>query len=216
MFVSINWIKDYVDLEGLDIKKLIESFTLATAEVEDIIEKGADIENVVVGEILSVENHPNSKTLHLLKVDAGSKVCNIVCGAPNVAVGQKVALALAGGRVCGGEIKIATVAGFESEGMCCSEKELGISDDHSGIMELDPSLKNGTNIKDVFPIDDIIFEVDNKSLTNRPDLWGHYGIARELAALAGRELKPLELGDLSYDGDEKVDVKIGREDLVYR
>ena len=216
MFVSINWIKDYVDLDGVDIRKLIESFTLATAEVEDIIEKGADIENVVVGEILSVENHPNSKKLHLLKVDAGSKVCNIVCGAPNVAVGQKVALALAGGRVCGGEIKIATVAGYESEGMCCSEKELGISDDHSGIMELDPSLANGTNIKDIFPIDDIIFEVDNKSLTNRPDLWGHYGIARELAALAGRELKPLEMGDLSYDGDEKVDVEIGREDLVYR
>ena len=216
MFVSINWIKDYVDLEGVDIRKLIESFTLATAEVEDIIVKGADVENVVVGEILSVENHPNSKKLHLLKVDAGSKVCNIVCGAPNVAVGQKVALALAGGRVCGGEIKVATVAGYESEGMCCSEKELGISEDNSGIMELDPSLANGTSIKDIFPIDDIIFEVDNKSLTNRPDLWGHYGIARELAALAGRELKPLELGDLSYDGDEKVDVKIGREDLVYR
>ena len=216
MFVSINWIKDYVDLDGIDVKKLIESFTLATAEVEDIIEKGADVENVVVGEILSVEEHPNSKKLHLLKVDAGEKVCNIVCGAPNVAVGQKVALALAGGRVCGGEIKIATVAGYESEGMCCSEKELGISDDHSGIMELDPSLKNGTNIKDIFPIDDIIFEVDNKSLTNRPDLWGHYGIARELAALAGRELKPLEMGDLSYDGDEAVEVTIGREDLVYR
>ncbi len=216
MFVSINWIKDYVNLDGVDIKKLIESFTLATAEVEDIIEKGADIQNVVVGEILSVENHPNSKKLHLLKVDAGSKVCNIVCGAPNVAVGQKVALALAGGRVCGGEISIATVAGYESEGMCCSERELGLSDEHSGIMELDPSLKNGTNIKAVFPIDDIIFEVDNKSLTNRPDLWGHYGIARELAALAGRELKPLEMGDLSYDGDEKVNVTIGREDLVYR
>lgn len=216
MFVSINWIKDYVDLEGVDIKKLIESFTLATAEVEDIIVKGDDVQNVVVGEILSVENHPNSKKLHLLKVDAGEKVCNIVCGAPNVAVGQKVALALAGGRVCGGEIKVATVAGFESEGMCCSEKELGLSDEHSGIMELDPSLKNGTNIKDIFPIDDIIFEVDNKSLTNRPDLWGHYGIARELAALSGRELKPLEMGDLSYDGDDQVEVEIGREDLVYR
>ena len=216
MFVSINWIKDYVDLDGLDIKKLINSFTLATAEVEDIIEKGADVQNVVVGEILSVENHPNSNKLHLLKVDAGSKVCNIVCGAPNVAAGQKVALAFAGGRVCAGEIKVASVAGYESEGMCCSEKELGISDDHSGIMVLDPSLENGTDIKSIYPIDDIIFEVDNKSLTNRPDLWGHYGIAREFAALAGRELKPLELGDLSYDGDEKVDVTIGRKDLVYR
>ncbi len=216
MFVSINWIKDYVDLSGLDVKKLINSFTLATAEVEDIIVKGEDVQNVVVGEILSVEDHPNSKKLHLLKVDAGSKVCNIVCGAPNVAVGQKVALALAGGRVCGGEITVATVAGYESEGMCCSEKELGISDDHSGIMELDKDLVNGTDIKDIFPIDDIIFEVDNKSLTNRPDLWGHYGIAREFAALAGRELKPLKLGDLSYDGDEEISVTVGREDLVYR
>lgn len=216
MFVSINWIKDYVDLSGLDVKKLINSFTLATAEVEDIIVKGEDVQNVVVGEILSVEDHPNSKKLHLLKVDAGSKVCNIVCGAPNVAVGQKVALALAGGRVCGGEITVATVAGYESEGMCCSEKELGLSDDHSGIMELDKDLVNGTNIKDIFPIDDIIFEVDNKSLTNRPDLWGHYGIAREFAALAGRELKPLKLGDLSYDGDEEISVTVGREDLVYR
>ena len=216
MFVSINWIKEYVDLDGLDIKKLIENFTLSTAEVEDITVKGADISNVVVGEILSVENHPNSQKLHLLKVDAGSKVCNIVCGAPNVAVGMKVALALAGGRVCGGEIKVATVAGFESEGMCCSEKELGISDDHSGIMSLETDAPNGTDIKTLYPIDDIIFEVDNKSLTNRPDLWGHYGIAREFAALTGRELKPLELGDLSYNGDEKVDVTVGRKDLVYR
>ena len=216
MFVSINWIKDYVDLDGLDIKKLIESFTLATAEVEDIIIKGADISNVVVGEILSVENHPNSQKLHLLKVDAGSKVCNIVCGAPNVREGMKVALAMAGGRVCAGEISVATVGGYESEGMCCSEKELGISDEHSGIMELDPSLANGTDIKTIFPIDDIIFEVDNKSLTNRPDLWGHYGIAREFAALTGRELKPLKLGDLSYDGDYQVPVTVGRDDLVYR
>lgn len=216
MFVSINWIKDYVNLDGLDIKKLIESFTLATAEVEDIIVKGADVSNVVVGEILSVENHPNSNKLHLLKVDAGSKVCNIVCGAPNVREGMKVALAMAGGRVCAGEINVATVGGYESEGMCCSEKELGISDENSGIMELDPSLANGTDIKTVFPIDDIIFEVDNKSLTNRPDLWGHYGIAREFAALTGRELKPLKLGDLSYDGDDKVPVTVGRKDLVYR
>ena len=216
MFLSMNWIGDFVDFSGLDKKSLIKNFTLSTAEVEDIIVKGEDTYGVVFAKILTVEAHPYSKKLHLLKVDTGKGVVDIVCGAPNVEVGQKVALALAGGRVCGGEIKVATVAGYESEGMCCSEKELGISDDHSGIMELDPTLKNGTNIKDIFPVDDIIFEVDNKSLTNRPDLWGHYGIARELAALAGRELKPLKLGDLSYDGDEKIDVKVGRDDLVYR
>ena len=78
MFVSINWIKDYVDLDGLDVKQLIEGFTLSTAEVEEIIVKGEDVQNVVVGEIISVEEHPNSKKLHLLKVDIGSKVCNII------------------------------------------------------------------------------------------------------------------------------------------
>ena len=216
MFVSINWIKEYVDLESLDIKKLINSFTLATAEVEEIIVKGEDIQNVVVGEILSIENHPNSKKLHLLKVDGGDRIYNIVCGAPNVRENMKIAFVKAGGRVPAGEITKATVAGFESEGMCCSAFELGLSDDKSGLMEIDVDAPNGTDLKDIYPIDDIIFEVDNKSLTNRPDLWGHYGIAREFAALTDRELKPLPLSDLAYDGDEKIKVTVNRPDLVYR
>ena len=216
MFVSINWIKEYVDLEGLDIKKLINSFTLATAEVEDIIVKGEDLRDVVVGEILSIENHPNSKKLHLLKVDGGDRIYDVVCGAPNVRENMKIAFVKAGGRVPAGEITKATVAGYESEGMCCSAFELGLSDDKSGLMEIDVDAPNGTNLKDIYPIDDIIFEVDNKSLTNRPDLWGHYGIAREFAALTDRELKPLPLSDLAYDGDEKIKVTVGRSDLVYR
>ncbi|MBR2876348.1 MAG: phenylalanine--tRNA ligase subunit beta, partial [Clostridia bacterium] len=216
MFVSINWIKEYVDLSGLDIKKLIESFTLATAEVEDIIVKGEDIKNVVVGEILSIENHPNSKKLHLLKVDGGDRVYDVVCGAPNVRENMKIAFVKAGGKVPAGDITKATVAGYESEGMCCSAFELGLSDDKSGLMEIDVDAPNGTDLKEIYPIDDIIFEVDNKSLTNRPDLWGHYGIAREFSALAGRELKPLPLSDLSYDGTEKIKVTVERPDLVYR
>ena len=216
MLVSINWIKDYVDLDGCDIKGLINKFTLATAEVEDIYYMGRDVQNVVVGEIKTLENHPESKKLHLLTVDIGDKVVNCVCGAPNVRVGQKVAFATAGGRVVAGEIGKATVAGYESEGMCCSEKELGISDENSGIMELDPSYKNGTDIKELFPIDDIVFEVDNKSLTNRPDLWGHYGIAREFAALTGRELKPLDLADLDSDSENVVPVTIGDTEHVFR
>ncbi len=216
MFVSINWIKEYVDLEGLDIKKLINSFTLATAEVEDIIVKGEDLRDVVVGEILSIENHPNSKKLHLLKVDGGDRIYDVVCGAPNVRENMKIAFVKAGGRVPAGEITKATVAGYESEGMCCSAFELGLSDDKSGLMEIDVDAPNGTDLKDIYPIEDIIFEVDNKSLTNRPDLWGHYGIAREFAALTDRELKPLPLSDLAYDGDEKIKVTVGRSDLVYR
>lgn len=216
MLVSINWIKDYVGLEGCDIKGLINKFTLATAEVEDIYYMGNDVQKVVVGEIKTIENHPDSKKLHLLTVDIGDKVVNCVCGAPNIRVGQKVAFATVGGRVVAGEINKATIAGYESEGMCCSEKELGISDDHSGIMELDSEYKNGTDIKDIFPIDDIVFEVDNKSLTNRPDLWGHYGIAREFAALTGRELKPLDLAELDSECDEAVPVTIGDTEHVYR
>ena len=188
MFISMNWIRDYVDLSGLDIDKLIHQFSLSTAEVEnEIFYKGSDLSGVVVAEIKSVEEHPQSKKLHLLKVDVGeSELVDVVCGAPNVRVGMKTAFAKVGAQL--GEITIAPrpLAGFMSCGMCCSEKELGISEDNSGIMDLDASLPNGKDLKEIFAIDDIIFEVDNKSLTNRPDLWGHYGIAREFAALAGR------------------------------
>ncbi len=211
MFLSMNWISDFVDLTGLDKLKLINQFSLSTAEVEnEIFFKGSDISGIVVAEIMSVEDHPNSKKLHLLKVDAGDgKLTDVVCGAPNVRVGMKTAFAKVGAQI--GDITIAPrpLAGFDSFGMCCSEKEVGISDDNSGIMDLPAELINGTDIKDVYAIDDIVFEVDNKSLTNRPDLWGHYGIAREFAALAGRELKPLETVDLAqYDNLPKVDMKI--------
>lgn len=211
MFLSMNWIQDFVDLSGLDLLKLINQFSLSTAEVEnEIFMKGSDLSGVVVAEIKSVEPHPDSKKLHLLKVDAGeSELIDVVCGAPNVRVGMKTAFAKVGARI--GEIEIAPrpLAGFMSNGMCCSEKEIGISDDNSGIMEITDDLPNGTDIKDAYVIDDIVFEVDNKSLTNRPDLWGHYGIAREFAALAHRPLKPLDTADLSkYDSLPKVDLKI--------
>ena len=211
MFLSMNWISDFVDLSGLNKMDLIAKFSLSTAEVEnEILFKGSDISGIVVAEILSVEDHPKSKKLHLLKVDAGDETpYDVVCGAPNVRVGMKTAFAKLGAQV--GEITIAPreLAGYTSFGMCCSEKELGISDSNAGIMDITEDVKNGTDIKELYEIDDIIFEVDNKSLTNRPDLWGHYGIAREFAAIAGRELKPLDVADLTkYDSLEKVDLKI--------
>lgn len=215
MFVSMNWINEYVNLEGQNIEELIQRFTLSTAEVEDIIYKGKDLDGVFVGEVVSFEKHPDSKKLHLLKINTGDNVYDCVCGAPNVKLGQKVAFVKAGGRVPEGEIKKCTVAGYPSEGMCCSEAELGISDDHSGIMEFDDDVPVGANLKELYEIDDIIFEVDNKSLTNRPDLWGHYGIAREFAALTGQELKPLSLTIPEYSGDASVPVKINA-DTVYR
>ncbi len=211
MFISMNWIKDFVDLEGLDTLKLIHQFSLSTAEVEnDIFFKGSDISGIVVAEIKEIADHPESKKLHLLKVDAGDgKLTDVVCGAPNVRVGMKTAFAKVGAKI--GEITIAPrpLAGFESFGMCCSEAEIGISDDNSGIMDITEDVAVGTDIKDVYEIDDIVFEVDNKSLTNRPDLWSHYGIAREFSAISGRPLKALDVDDLSkYNELPQVDMKI--------
>ena len=218
MFLSMNWISDFVDLSGLDRVELIGKFSLSTAEVEnEIFFKGSDIDGIVVAEIKSILDHPESKKLHLLKVDIGEdELVDVVCGAPNVRVGLKTAFAKLGAKI--GDITIAPrkLAGYDSNGMCCSEAEIGISDDNSGIMEITDDVKNGTDLKDIYEIEDIVFEVDNKSLTNRPDLWGHYGIAREFAALSGRPLKPLDTVDLSqYDGLQKIDMKI-EDPLCYR
>ncbi len=211
MFISMNWISDFVDLSGIDKLELISKFSLSTAEVEnEIFFKGSDVSGIVVAQIKSVEEHPESKKLHLLKVDIGEdELVDVVCGAPNVRVGMKTAFAKLGAKI--GEITIAPrkLAGYTSNGMCCSEKEIGISDANDGIMDITEDVALGTDIKSIYDIDDIVFEVDNKSLTNRPDLWGHYGIAREIAALAGRELKPLPTADLSaYNALPKVDLKI--------
>ena len=154
--------------------------------------------------------HPDSKKLHLLKVDAGDgKLTDVVCGAPNVKEGMVTAFAKVGAHIGDIEITPRDLAGYTSFGMCCSEKELGISDNHEGIMEITDDIPLGTDLKDFYEIDDIVFEVDNKSLTNRPDLWGHYGIAREFAAISGRELKPLDAEDTAhYSALPQLDIKI--------
>ena len=217
MLISMNWIGDFVDLSGLDLEALIHRFTLSTAEVEEVFHMGENLKDVVVGKILSMEDHPNSKKLHLLKVDGGDKVYDVVCGAPNVREGLVVPFVKEGGMVGGVQIGCATIAGVESHGMCCSEKELGISDDHSGLWELPEDLPIGRDLADIYDIRDIVFEVDNKSLTNRPDLWGHYGIAREFAALTGRELKPIETVELSqFDALPEVPITIEEPELCLR
>jgi len=123
MFISMNWISDYVDFTGLDKLELINKFSLSTAEVEnEIFFKGSDISGIVCAKIVSVEDHPESKKLHLLKVDIGEdELCDVVCGAPNVRVGMKTAFARLGAQI--GEITIAPrkLAGYTSNGMCCSE-----------------------------------------------------------------------------------------------
>jgi len=214
MFISLNWIKDFVDLEGIDLKELINKFTLSSAEVEGFEVKGENISGIITARIEQVANHPNSKKLHLLKVNTGKEIIDIVCGAPNVREGMIVPLATIGAKI--GEITIgkANLGGYDSYGMCCSAKEIGISDNHDGLYEFEEGTPIGLDIKEILDIDDIVFEVDNKSLTNRPDMWGHYGIAREIAAITGRKLKPLILWDDKTNG-KKLDIQV-HTDKCYR
>ncbi len=214
MYISLNWIRDYVNLDGIDLKKLINQFTLSCAEVEGYEVKGENVSGVITARIEKIENHPNSKKLHLLKVNTGKEILDIVCGAPNVAEGIIVPLATIGANVNGITISKAVVAGYESMGMCCSAKELGFSDDNSGLYVFDEGTPIGVDIKSILDIDDVVFEVDNKSLTNRPDMWGHYGIAREIAAITHRELQPLDVYRDKF-GENNLDVQV-YTDKCYR
>jgi phenylalanyl-tRNA synthetase, beta subunit, non-spirochete bacterial len=194
MKISLNWIKDFVNLDGISVKDIWYRFTMSAAEVEDVVEMGADIKNVVVGKVLSVKPHPSSNKLKLCEVDAGGEVIQSVCGAPNVREGILVPFAKEGGSIKKvSEVKKTQVAGVDSCGILCSASEIGVSDNHEGVMILDGDYKPGTDMKSIIAMDDVIIEIDNKSLTNRPDLWGHYGIAREMAAIFRRHLKPLEV-----------------------
>lgn len=193
MYISINWIKEFVNLDGVDIKNLINRFTLSVAEVEGVEEKGENTSNIIVAKIIEIADHPNSDHLHLLKLDIGNgETTECVCGAPNVRIGMLVPFAKLGAKVNGFEIVKAKIRGVESIGMCCSGKELGISDDNSGLLEL-YNVAPGTDFIAYSGLRDTIFEIDNKSLTNRPDLWCHYGIAREISALLDRPLKTLDM-----------------------
>ncbi len=217
MLISMNWINEFVDLSGLDLDELIHRFTLSTAEVEDIFHMGENLTGVVTARILSVEQHPKKEKIHMLKVDKGDEIVDIVCGAPNVREGLIVPLATDGANVNGYPIKVAKVYGHMSHGMCCSEAELGISADGSGLMELPEGTPIGVDIRDIYEIRDTVFEVDNKSLTNRPDLWGHYGIAREFSALTGRPLKPLDRVDsTAFKNLPEIDIDIKDKENCFR
>ncbi len=212
MKVSINWINDYVDLSGIETDELVKRFNLSTAEIEGVEYKGKNVQNVVFGKVLKVENHPESNHLHILQVDLGDEVTQIVCGAPNVYEGMVTAVCKVGGSVCAGKIKATKLVGVESNGMCCAESELELGSDDEGIMDIKENVPIGADIKSIWPVDDIVLEIDNKSLTNRPDLWGHYGLAREFAAIFDRPLKKMPLDDLSeYDSLQAIPVNIETE-----
>lgn len=216
MKISCNILKKHIEKsEDIDFLSIWDKFTIRTAEVEGVEVKGNQFDGVVTAKIIECNDHPESKKLHILKVDVGNEILQIVCGAPNVKVGLISACVKIGGHIGDIEISKRPLVGVDSYGMMCSGKELGISDDHSGIIELPDSTPIGKDFKKLFPVEDIVVEIDNKSLTHRPDLWGHYGIAREIAAITNHKLRPLDLIEKQTDG-EKLKITINNPELCYR
>ncbi|MCL2005549.1 MAG: phenylalanine--tRNA ligase subunit beta [Planctomycetaceae bacterium] len=199
MFISLDWISDYVDLTGLDVAAITNRLTLATAEVEGSKTIRRFVKNVLVGEITAIEKLTDKLTF--CQVDCGKKTYTTVCGAPNVRVGLKAPFAPAGTLLAGNtKVEVAELEGRTSQGILCSAAELGMSDWHEILLECPNSIKTGTALEQFIPESDTLIEIDNKSLTHRPDLWGHYGFAREFAAIFERKLKPLPQIDLAqYD-----------------
>lgn len=197
MKVSLNWLKDYVKIpEDMDLKQLAFDLTMSTVEVESVTELARQFDGIVVGEIKEVLAHPNADKLRICKVDiADGEIHDIVCGGSNLDAGMKVVVACPGSFVRWHgegepvEIKNAKLRGVASFGMICASVEVGLAElfpahEEAEIMDITGwDAPAGTPLAEALELDDVILEIDNKSMTNRPDLWGHYGIAREISAL---------------------------------
>jgi len=214
MKISYNWLQEFIDLD-LSPEELADKLTLIGLEVEEIEEYGTMLEGVVVGKVLEIKSHPNADRLKICSVDLGDETVQIVCGANNVAAGQKVPVATVGStlpvKLDDGSfltLKKAKLRGEESHGMICAEDELGLGTDHDGIMVLDSEIETGTPVSEIFDLyQDTIIEI---AITpNRPDATCHLGVARDVAAALDLELvKPIvNINDASDSSDYSISVE---------
>jgi phenylalanyl-tRNA synthetase beta chain len=219
MKVPLNWLKDYVDVT-LPPGELAQKLTMAGFEVAEIISTGGSWEHVIVGRITAVEPHPNADRLRLATVDLGTESETVVCGAPNLNEGDKIAFARVGAHLINPyngeleELKPAKIRGVVSRGMICSEKELGISDNHEGILVLGEAAKMGTPLAEY--MGDTVLDIDVTA--NRPDCLSVAGIAHEVAALTGQ---PIHIPAISYPEtgnpiDGQITIEIADPDLCPR
>lgn len=207
MKISYKWLRDYINID-VNPKVLEDHLTFAGIEVEGIDEIGEDLKQFIVAEVLSAKKLEGSEHLQICQVNDGtSEVKQVVCGAPNCRTGLKVAFAPIGALI-GGEFKIkkAKLKGIESFGMICSEQELGLSEEHDGIMELEADAKVGTNLAEYLNLDDIVYDVE--ITPNRPDLLGIIGVARDLSALYHIELKLPQVKAWKRTGNIKDSLKL--------
>ena len=220
MKLSLSWIKDYVKIpEDTDLKKLAYDLTMSTVEVEDVEDLARRFDHMVVGVIEKVEAHPNADRLRVCSVDIGEdEKKDIVCGGINLEEGMRVAVACPGAVVRWHgegepvEIKNSKLRGVASYGMICASDEIGLgelfpAEQEAEILDLSAfEVPAGTPLADALDMNDMILEIDNKSMTNRPDLWGHYGIAREIAALYDLPLAEIEPFETEVSSDFRTEI----------
>lgn len=189
MKISLNWIKDYVNLDGITTEEIVDKLTMSGLEVENYVDETKKYSGIIVGLVKEVEKHPDADKLTVCTIYDGKSDLKVICGAPNVKKGQNVVFAQIGAIVPQGEMEIIKVKirGVESNGMICAEDELGLSNDHSGIIILDGEFSAGTPISDALNLNDVILDI---AITpNRPDALSHIGVARDLSAIFNRELR---------------------------
>lgn len=211
MKISYNWLKELVPLQ-LDIDEFCEKLTMFGLEEEEVIQPGKELENIVIGKVISVEQHPNADKLSLCRVEVGEEEpLSIICGAPNVVNDILVPVAKIGATLGDFKIKKAKLRGVESFGMICSESELGISDDHSGIMIIERDIAPGTPFADAMGLNDHIIEVE--VTPNRPDLLGMIGVAREVAVMLDTDYEPPEIAFEESDTETVDEISVIIEDV---
>lgn len=214
MKISLNWLKDYVDLSTFTVEEVAHKLTMAGLEIEDVFDESAKYKGFIVAYVKDRKDHPNSDHLSICTVSTGNEELQVVCGAPNVAAGQKIIFAPVGTIIPNGNFKItkAKIRGVESFGMICSDAELELSEDHSGIKVLDSSLVEGTPIAEALNLNDVVFEVG--ITPNRPDALSHIGVARDAAALFEKQLYYPEIFLSETDKKIKDYIDIEVEDTV--
>ncbi len=231
MNISFSWLKEFVQIpDTLSAQDIARELTYRVAEVEGVVQSNPYLDNVVVGKIDAINAHPNADKLRCCQVNVGNEILPIVCGGSNLEVGQYVAVAKVGARVLwhgeGEPVTLVETAirGEKSMGMICGADEIGLSSmfpkqSEKEIVDLGSVIPAkagiqvvGTPLAQLLRLDDVVFEMDNKALSNRPDLFGHYGVAREVAAVFGLPLNPYKTKEIK--SGKAVDLSVDVEDAV--
>ena len=229
MYLSVNWIKDWVKLpKDLTPKQLANDLTMSTVEVEEVIDQADSLKGIVVGKIKEITKHPKADRLQVCSVSLGDREEQIVCGGVNLTTGMLVAVATIGSRVRWhgegdwGTLEQVKIRGVQSVGMIAAASEIGLTNlfpvkSEKDILDLSKfNLKVGENLASALGLDDFIIDIDNKSINHRPDLWGQYGLAREIAAIYRTKLKDYVVSNISLKDEVKLKVSVRDKEKCFR